>query len=134
MIISVCLIVFLGFSRSLRAVLAGDENAKALGVEVHRLRIGMLLLSSLMTATLVANCGGIGFVGLMVPHIVRRLLENQNQYTLIGSALFGGVFMIWVDVLARTLMENNELPVGVITAAIGSVFFLLVLKKRSLQS
>lgn len=133
MIIATCLLIFLGFSRPLQAVLAGDENAKALGVDVNRLRVGMLLLSSLMTATLVANCGGIGFVGLMVPHIVRRIFANQNRYTLLGSAVFGGVFMVWVDVLARTLMDNSELPIGVITAAIGSIFFLLVLKKRSIS-
>ena len=130
-IIAVCLVVFLAFSRPLRAILSGDESAKALGVEVYRLRIGMLLLSSLLTATLVASCGGIGFVGLMVPHIVRRILINHNQYVLIGSAIFGGIFMIWVDVLARMLMENSELPVGVITAAMGSLFFLLVLKRRT---
>jgi len=131
LIILFCLVVFLGFSRSLRTVLAGDESAKALGIEVNKLRIGMLLLSSFMTATLVANCGGIGFVGLMIPHIVRRLLAKHSRYTLVGSVLLGGSFMVWVDVMARTLLENNELPVGVITAAIGSVFFLLVLKKRS---
>jgi len=134
LITTVCLFIFMAFSRPLRAILAGDENAKALGVEVYRLRIGMLLLSSLLTATLVASCGGIGFVGLMVPHIVRRLLVNQSRYTLIGSAIFGGVFMIWVDVLARMIMENSELPVGVITAAMGSLFFLLVLKNRSSAS
>jgi len=130
-VITFCLVVFLAFTRPLRAILAGDESAKSLGVEVYRLRIGMLLLSSLLTATLVASCGGIGFVGLMVPHIVRRILINQSQYILIGSAIFGGIFMIWVDVLARMLMENSELPVGVITAAMGSMFFLLVLKRRT---
>ncbi len=130
-IILACLIVFIGYSRPLRAVLAGDENARALGVEVNRLRVGMLLLSSLMTATLVANCGGIGFVGLMVPHIVRRLTYRYSRHLFLACALFGGIFMIWVDVLARVLVPHNELPVGVITAAIGSVFFLIVLKQRS---
>lgn len=126
-----CLILFLGYSRVLKAVLAGDETAKTLGVNVVRLRMGMLLLSSLLTATLVANTGGIGFVGLMIPHIVRRLLQTHQQYILLACVIFGGVFMVWVDVLARSLVANNELPVGVITAAIGSVFFLLVLRKRT---
>lgn len=130
-IITSCLILFLGYARPLQTVLAGDENAKALGIDVDRLRVAMLLLSSLMTATLVANCGGIGFVGLMIPHIVRRLIPGQSKYVFVGSALVGGIFMIWVDVLARTLLEGAELPIGVITAAIGSGFFLLVLKKRS---
>lgn len=126
-----CLILFLGYARTLKAVLAGDETAKTLGVSVTRLRMGMLLLSSLLTATLVANTGGIGFVGLMIPHIVRRLLQGHQQYMLMACVMFGGIFMIWVDVLARSLVANNELPIGVITAAIGSVFFLLVLRRRS---
>ena len=131
LVIISCLILFLGFSRALKAVLAGDETAKTLGVNVTRLRMGMLLLSSLLTATLVANTGGIGFVGLMIPHIVRRLLQTHQQYVLLACVVFGGVFMVWVDVLARSLVANNELPIGVITAAIGSVFFLLVLRKRA---
>lgn len=131
LVIISCLVLFLGYARSLKAVLAGDETAKTLGVNVTRLRMAMLLLGSLITATLVANTGGIGFVGLMIPHIVRRLMPSQQQYFFLGCTFFGGVFMVWVDVLARSLVANNELPIGVITAAIGSVFFLLVLRKRS---
>lgn len=130
-VVAGCMLVFLAFSRPLRTVLAGDENAKALGIDVRRLRFSMLLCSSLLTATLVANCGGIGFVGLMVPHIVRRLMWQQSRYVYSACLLFGGVFMVWVDVLARVLVSNSELPIGVITAAIGSVFFLLVLRRRN---
>lgn len=130
LVIVICLILFLGYARVLRAVLAGEENAIALGVDVRKLRLSMLLLSSLLTATLVASCGGIGFVGLMVPHIVRRLMRQQARYVFVGCLLFGGVFMVWVDVLARTLLDHNELPIGVITAALGSVFFLFVLRRR----
>lgn len=130
-VILISLALFMGYGRQLKAVLAGDESARALGVDVGRLRMGMLLLSSVMTATLVANCGGIGFVGLMVPHLVRRILNSNNQTTWMATALFGGLFMVWVDVLARQLLENNDLPIGVITAAIGSVFFLIVLRRRS---
>lgn len=129
-IVLVCLTIFLGFSRQMRTALAGDESAIALGVNIHKLRINMLLLSSLMTATLVANTGGIGFVGLMIPHIVRRIFHSYQRYFLWSCMIFGGCFMVWVDVLARTLMEDSELPIGVITAAIGSIFFLLVLKQR----
>lgn len=130
-IVLLCLILFLGFSRQMRTALAGDENARSLGVEIHRLRISMLLLSSLMTAALVANCGGIGFVGLMIPHIIRRIFQHFSRYFLISCALFGGCFMVWIDVLARTLMSDQELPIGIITAAIGSFFFLVVLKQRT---
>lgn len=130
-IIVTCLLLFLGYARVLRGMLAGDETAISLGISVKRLRIGMLLLSSLLTAILVANCGGIGFVGLMIPHIVRRLMPARTGVQLIATALTGGVFMIWVDVLARTLVDHAELPVGVITAALGSIFFLAVLKRRT---
>ncbi|KZZ55005.1 iron ABC transporter permease, partial [Oleiphilus sp. HI0123] len=130
LVILICIAIFFANHRRLRVMLAGDESATALGVDVKRLRISMLLLSSLLTATLVANCGGIGFVGLMVPHIVRRLLERRSKHVLTACVLLGGCFMVWVDVLARTLIDNNELPVGVITAAIGSAFFLLVLRRR----
>lgn len=131
-LVVVCsIVVFIAFGRPLRAILAGDENARALGVEVQRLRIAMLVLSSLMTATLVATCGGIGFVGLMVPHIVRRLLLQHSRHLFVACALFGGTFMVWVDVLARELMAHAELPIGVITAAIGSLFFISVMRRRA---
>ncbi|WP_105167571.1 FecCD family ABC transporter permease [Pseudoalteromonas sp. T1lg23B] len=124
------------FRRTLNAMLLGDESATTLGVNVTKLRLGMLLLSSLLTAVLVAMCGGVGFVGLMIPHIVRFFLSQATTTGLLLTALSGGLFMLWVDIVARTVLENQELPVGVITAAIGSVFFLvlLVLRKRTAAS
>lgn len=129
-IVLLCLLIFFVFSRQMRAALAGEESVISLGVDVHRLRISMLLISSLMTATLVAHSGGIGFVGLMIPHIIRRIFYRYPRYFLWSCALFGGCFMVWIDVLARTLMDDSELPIGVITAAVGSIFFMLVLKQR----
>uniref|UniRef100_UPI003561ABA3 iron chelate uptake ABC transporter family permease subunit n=1 Tax=Pseudoalteromonas sp. TaxID=53249 RepID=UPI003561ABA3 len=82
---------------------------------------------------LVAMCGGIGFVGLMVPHIVRFFISQGTLSGLLITSLVGGIFMVWVDVLARTLLTNQELPVGVITAAIGSAFFLSLLYFRKRQ-
>ncbi|WP_440055346.1 FecCD family ABC transporter permease [Pseudoalteromonas sp. T1lg65] len=124
--------VLLIMRRPLTALLMGDESATALGINVNRLRISMLLLSSLLTAVLVAACGGIGFVGLMVPHIVRFFVSQAKLAGVLSVALLGALLMLWVDVLSRILIENQELPIGVITAAIGSVFFLslLILKKR----
>ncbi|TQF69719.1 FecCD family ABC transporter permease [Pseudoalteromonas luteoviolacea] len=121
------------FRRHLNALLLGDESAVTLGVNVHKLRLGMLLVSSLLTAVLVAACGGVGFVGLMIPHIVRFFISQARVLGMLATALSGGLFMLWVDVLARSLIDNQELPIGVITAAIGSVFFLslLMFKKRS---
>ena len=131
LVLIACFILFSGFSRQLTALLAGDENARSLGVEVQKLRISMLLLTSLLTAIIVANTGGIGFVGLMIPHIVRRIYVKHTQHLMWVTVLFGGVFMVWVDVVARSLIKGHELPIGIITAAIGSVFFLLVMRRKS---
>ncbi|CAM4029397.1 FecCD family ABC transporter permease [Pseudoalteromonas byunsanensis] len=124
------------FRRTLNAMLLGDESATTLGVNVTKLRLGMLVLSSLLTAVLVAMCGGVGFVGLMIPHIVRFFVSQASTAGLLITTMSGGLFMLWVDIAARTVLENQELPVGVITAAIGSVFFLalLVLRKRATAS
>ncbi|MCL1060305.1 iron ABC transporter permease [Shewanella gelidimarina] len=128
-IVSVCTVIILLFKRQIVAMRAGDETAHTLGINVGRLRLSMLLLCSLITAILVANCGGIGFIGLMVPHTVRLLFPGR--YPLLLTAAVGGLFMVWVDVLARTLLSYQELPVGIITSVMGSVFFLFILGGRS---
>ncbi|WP_394229701.1 FecCD family ABC transporter permease [Shewanella colwelliana] len=129
-VVAVCTLTILLFKRQIIAIKAGDETAHTLGINVQRLRLSILLLCSLITAVLVANCGGIGFVGLMVPHIVRLLLPGR--FALLTTGIVGGLFMIWVDVLARCLLSYQELPIGIITAVIGSGFFLFILGgKRS---
>lgn len=115
--------------RPLNTLLAGDTHALTLGVDAKKLRIIMLMLTSFLTAMLVAHTGGIGFVGLMIPHIVRRIFHRGILTQLIYNLLLGAVFMLWVDVLARSLLDGHELPIGIITAAIGSIFFLLVLRR-----
>ena len=129
-IISVCITFMLAYRRQLNAMLLGDESATTLGIKVNRFRLIMLLLSSLITATLVSMCGGIGFVGLMIPHIVRFFVSQGTVFGILLTALVGGIFMIWVDILSRTVLVNQELPVGVITAATGSIFFLTLLYFR----
>jgi iron complex transport system permease protein len=127
LVITLCTCIMISFRRQLNAMLLGDESAITLGVKVHRFRVLMLILSSLITAVLVAMCGGIGFVGLMVPHIVRFFISQGTVAGLLITSLAGGTFMVWVDVLSRSLLQNQELPVGVITAAMGSAFFLSLL-------
>lgn len=125
-----CVVVMLAYRRQLNAMLLGDESATTLGINVNRFRLVMLFLSSLITATLVSMCGGIGFVGLMIPHIVRFFVSQGTIFGIMLTALVGGIFMVWVDVLSRIVLENQELPVGVITSAIGSIFFLSLLYFR----
>jgi len=130
LVITSCVVMMLAYRRQLNAMLLGDESATTLGINVNRFRLVMLVLSSLITATLVSLCGGIGFVGLMIPHIVRYFVSQGTVFGILLTALVGGIFMIWVDVLSRIVLENQELPVGVITSAVGSLFFLSLLYFR----
>ncbi len=116
------------FRRQLDAMLWSDQTALSLGVQVQPIRLLFLILTAALTACIVAFCGGIGFVGLMVPHLVRFLIGAQAFTLFIGSSLCGGIFLIWVDAGARTLLPNQELPLGVITSACGSIFFFIVIK------
>ena len=130
LVILFSLVIMLGFRRHLNAMLLGDESATTLGINVKRFRLMMLVISSLITATLVSLCGGIGFVGLMIPHIVRYFISQGTSAGLLLTSIVGGIFMVWVDLLSRTILPNQELPVGVITAACGSLFFLSLLYFR----
>lgn len=118
------------FGPRLDALLLGDISARSLGVDVIGLRVLCLMTCALLTAVIVAYCGGIGFVGLMIPHIVRHWLGVTFRTLLLGCLLLGGIFMVWVDVVARALLPDQEMPIGIITAAIGSVFFLLIMKRQ----
>ncbi|WP_105199720.1 FecCD family ABC transporter permease [Pseudoalteromonas sp. T1lg10] len=131
LLIVLALVVLL--RRALNALLLGDESAHTLGVNVPMLRIIMLLLSALITAVLVSVCGGIGFVGLMIPHLVRLSGRFSSTQVYPLSFVCGGLFMLWVDVLARTMMTNQELPIGVITASLGSAFFFALLYTQQRQ-
>jgi len=125
------LTIFLFFRRWLSAIQAGEESAHTLGVPVGQLRLIMLIICSAITAVLVAHVGGIGFVGLMIPHMCRFLIGAQIHRILWLCTLLGGAFMIWVDVISRSLLEHQVLPVGVVTSAVGSFFFFVILKSRS---
>jgi iron complex transport system permease protein len=129
-VVVVSVAILLLYGRHMDALLLGDENAKTLGVQVTRLRILSLAICAALTACIVSYCGGIGFVGLMIPHIVRSWLGVTSRIVTVGCVLLGGCFMVWVDVLARVALPNQEIPIGIITSAIGSVFFLIVMSQR----
>lgn len=135
-IASVLLIVFvaiIALHRQIDALLLGDESAASLGVNVDRLRLFMLALCAALTATIVAYCGGIGFVGLMIPHIVRQIIGVTTLKLIMGSALVGACFLIWVDVVARSALPNAEIPIGIITSALGSLFFLFIMVRTRIS-
>jgi iron complex transport system permease protein len=114
----------------LNLILSGEEYALQSGVNVERLRLLSYLLASLITAASVSVCGLIGFVGLIVPHSVRLLFGPDHRLLLPASAFLGASFLIASDTIARTLLAPTELPVGVITAAVGGPFFIYLLKTR----
>lgn len=128
-ILIITLITILALHRHIDALLLGDDSAQSLGVNVDKLRLLLLGLCAALTATIVAYCGGIGFVGLMIPHIVRRLFGVTTLPLIFGSIFIGGIFLIWVDIIARTAIPNAEVPIGIITSAVGSLFFLFILFK-----
>jgi iron complex transport system permease protein len=117
-------------SRELNLFSLGDRPATHLGVRVGLMRILLLTAASLMTAAAVSVSGMIGFVGLVVPHAVRMLSGADYRVLLPLSALAGGVFLIWADVLCRVAMDPVELPIGVITALVGAPFFAVILRKH----
>ncbi len=123
--------LFFIYRRWLLAIQAGDESAQTLGVPVNQLRLFMLVICAVITAVLVAHVGGIGFVGLMIPHISRFIVGPQIHRILLMALVLGGSFMIWVDVIARSLLDHQVLPVGIVTSALGSLFFFVILKHRS---
>ncbi|NEB15054.1 FecCD family ABC transporter permease [Streptomyces coelicoflavus] len=118
------------FGRRLNVLLAGDESATALGVDVNRLRLVLLVLSALLTGTVIAVAGGIGFVGLMIPHLVRLSTGADHRRLLPLTALLGAVYLVLVDLLSRTLDRPNELPLGILTALLGAPFFLWLLRRN----
>ncbi|MGP5624578.1 iron chelate uptake ABC transporter family permease subunit [Brachybacterium alimentarium] len=116
-------------ARVLDALSAGDEIAHGLGISPDRARIGFLLAVSLCTAAAVAGAGAIGFVGLVIPHLARRLVGARHRVLIPASALLGSLFLLWADAFARVAMQPRELPIGVITAAIGAPFLLILVRR-----
>lgn len=117
------------FGRQIDALMLGDENAKSLGVNVRLLRMLSLAICAALTACIVSYCGGIGFVGLMIPHIIRNWIGVTSRSLIIGCVLLGGIFMVLVDIFARVALTGQEIPIGVITSAIGSIFFFIALRQ-----
>ena len=117
-------------SRRMNLLLMGEERARELGVDSQRTRRNLMIVASLTTAAAVAFSGLIGFVGLMVPHIMRLLVGPDHRRLLPATALFGALLLLAADTVARTALAPAEIPVGIITAATGGPFFLYLLRAR----
>ncbi|SKC38270.1 FecCD family ABC transporter permease [Maledivibacter halophilus] len=123
-------IVFIIFSRDLNVMLLGEDSAKNLGVEVEKLKKILLIIASIVTASAVAVSGIIGFVGLVIPHIVRLIVGPDHRVLIPFTLISGALFMIITDTLARVLIPPVEIPVGVITSLFGAPFFIYLLCKN----
>lgn len=128
------LLVSVMYAQPLNALRLGETKARHLGVNATRVIKVLFIVSSLITGICVSVVGVIGFVGLIVPHLVRSIIGSDFRITLISSFLGGGLFLMLCDILARTLIAPNELPVGVITGMAGGLVFILVLSRARLKS
>lgn len=125
--------ILVSISKTLDALMLSDEEAFSLGVSPNRIRIIAVFAATLATATAVSVSGLIGFVGIVVPHILKRLTRKATNRAILSIALFGAAFLVLADLGARTLISPAEIPIGVITAFIGAPFFLLILRTRSIN-
>ncbi|POM23153.1 Hemin transport system permease protein HmuU [Actinomadura rubteroloni] len=130
-LICVCGAFLLVQARALNALLAGEDAATGIGVPVAALRVTLLVTGSLLTATIVSVVGGIGFIGLMVPHATRFVVGGDHRRVLPVALLAGALFTVLVDLAARTADRPDELPVGIFTTGLGVPFFLWLLRRRA---
>lgn len=124
-----CLVISYLFVMPLNALRLGEEKAKHLGFNANSIIRILFILTSLLTGACIAVGGIIGFVGLVIPHIVRLWVGTDYRILLISSFLSGGIFLILCDVIARTIIMPNELPIGVITGIVGGVVFIFLLNR-----
>src|SRR5699024_8394577 len=122
-------IVLVAFSQHLNLFALGERQAAHLGIKVKRTRLIVLIISTFITAAAVSIVGTIGFVGLVVPHLVRLMVGPDYRVIIPISAVIGSLYVLWADTLARTLLSPTEIPLGVVTAFLGAPFFGYLLRR-----
>ena len=124
-----CYILIFWLSHSMNLLLMGKEMAQTMGVNIKAVTVTLLLTTSFMVSATVSHCGLIGFVGLVMPHLLRLLFGPDHRVLVPACVMGGGAYMVLCDLLARTLPEQGEMPAGVITAIIGAPLFIFLLKR-----
>ncbi|HEX21476.1 MAG TPA: iron ABC transporter permease, partial [Actinobacteria bacterium] len=124
------LFIALIFAHDLNLLVLGDERAGQLGVNVEVSKRILIIAASLMTAAAVSVSGLIGFVGLIVPHLMRLIIGAEHRFLILGSALSGALFLVLADAISRIVIAPSEIPVGITTALFGAPFFLFLLRRR----
>jgi len=125
--------VLVRYAQPLNLFVFGERHAAYLGVQVERTKLVVLLMSTLLTAAAVSVTGLVGFVGLVVPHLIRLLVGPDYRLIIPLSAIGGSIYLLWADTLARTVLSPKEIPLGVVTALIGAPFFAYLLYRRKLK-
>lgn len=120
-------------ARDLNVLVRGNDNARTLGVSVNFVRVAVYLIASMATAISVTTAGSVGFVGLVIPHLTRMIVGNDQRILLPTAIFAGGIFLVMADTLARVLIAPQQLPVGVVTALIGVPVFLYLLNRTRYQ-
>lgn len=118
------------FNQDLDVLLLGNHEAAQMGLSVKQLQLSIVILSSIVIATLVSKVGVVGFIGLIIPHLARIIGGPKHKHTLVFSALIGSIVMIWSDVLSRALYSPEEIPIGVLTSLLGAPLFIWIIMNR----
>lgn len=132
--LAIGIVVLLSYGRTLNLFALGERQAAHLGVNIKRTRLVVLVVSTLITAAAVSIVGTIGFVGLVVPHLVRLIVGPDYRLLLPLSVIFGAIYVLWADTIARTLLSPTEMPLGVVTAFFGAPFFAYLLRRNKHMS
>ena len=129
-IITLFMLYIYTFNQDLDVLLLGNHEAAQMGLSVKQLQLSIVIISSIVIATLVSKVGVVGFIGLIIPHLARIVGGPKHQYTLLFSALIGSIVMIWSDVLSRALYSPEEIPIGVLTSLLGAPLFIWIIMNR----
>ncbi len=124
-----CFVLIMLLTKGLDVLLLGDDVAATLGVNTDKLKLMIIIVATLLTGIIVSISGTIGFVGLTIPHITRSIVGTKHKRLVPASILVGGVFLVIADILSRTLVAPEELPIGVVSAFFGAPFFLYLIRK-----
>lgn len=129
-IITLFMLYIYMFNQDLDVLLLGNHEAAQMGLSVKQLQLSIVIISSVVIATLVSKVGVVGFIGLIIPHLARIIGGPKHKHTLLFSALIGSIVMIWSDVLSRALYSPEEIPIGVLTSLLGAPLFIWIIMNR----
>lgn len=134
LVVTLTVVVLTGAGRRLDALAIGDETAQTLGIDPDGFRVRLLLLVALCIGVVVSASGSIGFVGLVIPHLARRVVGSAHQHAVPVATLMGAIFLLWADLVARTILSPQEIPLGILTSLVGAPFLLILIRRMHVSS